>query len=926
MTALPSGTVTFLFSDIEGSTRLLQQLGPRYAPTLEEHQRLLRAAWAAHQGVEVDTQGDSFFVAFWRATDAVAAAIEATRALAAHPWPDETSVTVRIGLHTGSPTLAGDDGKQYVGLDVHRAARIAAAGHGGQIIMSQTTRDLCDGALPDELVLGDLGEARLKDLPRPEHLYQVIAPDLPHAFPPLKTLDRVRNNLPLQPTPFLGRESVLQRLVALLTQDDVRVLTLMGPGGIGKTRVALEVAAQVAESFPDGVYFVTLSPLTDPALVADTVARELGLRTNAGIPAEEQLRAALAHQRTLLVVDNFESVVSAAPVIARLVAACPGMKTLVTSRIALRLRGEHEYTIPPLETPDPAQWAAPGATSATGGASGASGASGRSAPRLGHATPRPIDLEQIARYPAIALFIERAREVKPDFRLTNANAPAIIDICRQLDGLPLAIELAAARLRLLSPQTIRARLSKRLELLTDGPRDQPERQQTMRATIGWSYDLLRPDERVVFRRMSVFAGGWTLEAAEAVCAPALDALNGLSALIDHSLIGEREEEDDPDEGETRYWQLETIQAFANDELGASGEADAIGAAHARYFLELAERTQREARGPDAQVWLRRLERELDNFRSALGRARDTGDLTPGLRLATALSGFWHSHGHEREGARWLQEFLMLAEPRLADEAAADDQLRAAHAWGLVRAGALVAYLADYPRASALIERGRAAERALGDRERELRALLMLGVAAQLHDDLDAAANWYEEGLTIARAAAQDDLATSFLNNLGDVAYYRGDLARALDCYSERLDYGERSGDRAAVVVGQQNIGRTLLRQGQIEQAAQALQRSLDGAWQLGDPRRVAEGLEGMAALAGTRGEAERAARLLGAAAQLRESLGTPQPLPERKDIEAAVASARAAVDANVWSAAISEGHDLPIEEVISAALEGSADA
>ncbi|HET9109443.1 MAG TPA: adenylate/guanylate cyclase domain-containing protein [Ktedonobacterales bacterium] len=914
MTALPSGTVTFLFSDIEGSTRLLQQLGPRYAPALEEHQRLLRDAWAAHQGVEVDTQGDSFFVAFSRATDAVAAAIEATRALAAHPWPDNISVTVRIGLHTGSPTLAGDDGKQYVGLDVHRAARIAAAGHGGQIILSQTTRDLCESALPDELVLGDLGEARLKDLPRPEHLYQVIAPDLPHAFPPLKTLDRVRNNLPLQPTPFLGRESVLQRLVALLAQDDVRVLTLMGPGGIGKTRVALEVAAQVAESYPDGVYFVTLSPLTEPALVADTVARELGLRTNVGIPAEEQLQAALAHQRTLLVVDNFESVVSAAPVIARLVAACPDMKTLVTSRIALRLRGEHEYTIPPLETPDPAQWSAPGATG------------GGSAPHLGHATPRPIDLEQVARYPAITLFIERAREVKPDFRLTNANAPAIIDICRQLDGLPLAIELAAARLRLLSPQTIRARLSKRLELLTDGPRDQPERQQTMRATIGWSYDLLRPEERAVFRRMSVFTGGWTLEAAETVCAPALDALNGLSALIDHSLIGEREEEDNSDEGETRYWQLETIQAFAAAELEASGEADAIRAAHASYFLELAERTQREARGPDAQVWLRRLERELNNFRSALSRARDTGDLTPGLRLATALSGFWHSHGHEREGARWLQEFLTLAEPRLADEGAADDQLRAAHAWGLVRAGALVAYLADYPRATALIERGLAAERMLGDRERELRALLMLGVAAQLHDDLDAAASWYEEGLTIARSTAQDDLATSFLNNLGDVAYYRGDLTRALDCYSERLDYGERNGDRAAVVVGQQNIGRTLLRQGQIEQAAQALHRSLDGAWRLGDPRRVAEGLEGMAALAGTRGEADRAARLLGAAAQLRESLGTPQPLPERKDIEAAVANARAEMDANTWSAAITEGHDLPIEEVISAALEGSADA
>ena len=911
MTALPSGTVTFLFSDIEGSTRLLQQLGPGYTTALEDHQRLLRAAWATHHGVEVDTQGDSFFVAFSRATDAVEAAVEAARALATHTWPEHVSIAVRIGLQTGSPTLAGDSGRQYVGLDVHRAARIAAAGHGGQILISQTTRDLCEDALPQELVLGDLGEARLKDLPRPEHLYQVMAPDLPHTFPPIKTLDRVRNNLPLQPTPFLGRQSVIQRLVALLTQDDVRVLTLMGPGGIGKTRVALEVAAQVADAFPDGVFFVTLSPLTDPTLVAETIARELGLRSNVGILPEEQLCAALAHQRTLLVVDNFESVVSAAPVIARVVAACPGIKTLVTSRIALRLRGEHEYTIPPLESPDATQWAAPGASGAPGSA---------------RSTPRPIDLEQVARYPAIALFIERAREVKPDFHLTTANTPAIVDICRQLDGLPLAIELAAARLRLLSPQAIRSRLSKRLELLTDGPRDQPERQQTMRATIAWSYDLLQPDERAVFQRMSVFAGGWTLEAAEALCAPALDALNGLSALIDHSLVGERDEEDDPDEGETRYWQLETIQAFGADRLEASGDADAVRATHARYFLALAERTEREARGPEAQVWLRRLERELDNFRAALAWARDTGDLTLGLRLATALSGFWHSHGHEREGAGWLQELVALAEPRLAGSATADEELRAVHAWGLVRAGALVVYLADYPQATALLERGLAAERALGDRERELRAVNMLGVAAQLHDEQQTAARWYEEGLAIARSVGLEALATIFLNNLGDIAYYQGDLTRALACYSERLAFGERTGDQAGIAVGQQNIGRTLLRQGQIEQAAQLLQRSLAGAWRLRDPRRMAEGLEGRAALAGVRGEAERAARLLGAAAQLRESLGTPQPLPERKDIEAAVASARAEVSVETWSAAFDSGHEQPIEEMINAELaDGAAD-
>ncbi|HZC05877.1 MAG TPA: adenylate/guanylate cyclase domain-containing protein [Ktedonobacterales bacterium] len=903
MTTLPSGTVTFLFSDIEGSTRLLQRLGPSYSTALTDHQRLLRAAWVTHDGVEVDTQGDSFFVVFSRAADAVAAAVSATRALANHVWPEGVTVAVRIGLHTGAPTLAD---AQYIGLDVHRAARIAAAGHGGQILLSQTTRDLCQDAIPDDLDLRDMGEARLKDLQRPEHLYQVVLPDTLNDFPPLNTLDRVRNNLPVQPTPIFGRQEVAQRLIALLEQDDVRVLTLMGPGGIGKTRVALEIAAQMSDQFTDGVYFVALSPLTEPALVADTIARTLSLRAGGAATAEEQLHGALAHRQMLLVLDNFEAVVAAAPVVARMVAACPAVKALVTSRIALRLRGEREFTIPPLETPAVSLWLTPVASSSA------------TSPAT-HVTPRPLDLERLSQYPAIALFIEQARDVKPGFTLTAANAPAIVDICHQLDGLPLAIELAAARVRVLTPQVIRTRLSKRLELLTGGPRDQPERQQTMRAAIGWSYELLRPDERAIFRRMAVFAGGWTLEAAEAICAPSLDALEGLSALIDQSLVSEREEEDEAEEGGSRFWQLETIRAFALDELEASAEAAAVREAHARYFLGLAERTQREARGPDAQVWLRRLERELDNFRSALAWARDSGELTLGLRLATALSGFWHSHGHEREGARWLQDLLTLAEP-LANREDADEELRAIYAWGLVRVGALAVYLADYARATALLERGLIAERALGDRERELRALNMLGVAAQLHNDQDNAARWYEEGLAIARAAGMEDLASIFLNNLGDVAYYQGDLERAVERYSERLAFSERTGDLAGTVVGRQNIGRALLRQGQLAAAAGALRQSLAGAWQLRDPRRMAEGLEGLGALAGARGEAERSARLLGAAAQARETLGTPQPLPERTDIEASVAAARAEIGAEAWAAAFDDGRELLMEQVISAEL------
>lgn len=903
MTGLPSGTVTFLFSDIEGSTRLLQRLGQRYVEALAEHQRLLRAAWAAHAGVEVDTQGDAFFVAFARAQDALAAAVDAAQALAAYPWPDGTTLAVRIGLHTGSPTLAGD---KYVGIDVHRAARIASAGHGGQILLSQTTFDLCQDAFSGELGVRDLGEAHLKDLQRPEHLYQLIASGLPHDFPPLHTTEHARNNLPVQPTPFLGRQAVVEQILELLRQDDVRVLTLLGTGGIGKTRVALEVAARQIELFPDGVYFVALSPLTDHALVAETILQTLGLRAASGSSPEELLLTELGNRQMLLVLDNFEPVVAAASVIARLIALCPGVKTLVTSQLALRLRGEREFVIPPLEIPRPSLWAA----------------------TLTEATPESnllrlpdgsVNLDSLSRYAAIALFVARARDVKPDFTLTATNAAAVVEICRRLDGLPLALELAAARLKMLSPQAILTRLSRQLDLLTGGSRDLPERHHTLRAAIAWSYDLLTEEKRAVFRRMAVFAGGWTLEAAEAVCAPTLDAFDGLSALIDQSLVGQREEAD----GEPRFWQLETIRAFAAEGLEASGEAEAVRAAHTRYFLDLAERTQREARGPNARLWLTRLEREHDNFRAALARARDMGELVIGLRLATALSGLWQSHGHEREGAHWLQELLSLAEPLIAS-GAADDELRAAHAWGLGRQGALLVYLGEYERAKPLLERCLAAERALGDRDRELRTLNMLGVAAQLRDDWEVAAQWYEQGLVVAREAELHDLGTTLLNNLGDLAYYQGDYQRAATHYLEHLTLSERIGDRAGVTVGQQNMGRTTLRQGQLEEASHLLRQSLAGAWQLRDPRRIAEGLEGLAALVSARGEATHAARLLGTAANLRETLGTPQPKSERADIEVAVAAARAQVGADAWAAAFVDGRQQPLEQVVLAELGDDA--
>ncbi|HEY7495573.1 MAG TPA: NB-ARC domain-containing protein, partial [Candidatus Tectomicrobia bacterium] len=421
MPELPSGTVTFLFSDIEASTRLLQHLGDRYAEVLAAYRRLLREACQVWDGYEIDTAGDGVFVAFQRATHAVVAAVAAQRAIAAHPWPEGVPLRARMGMHTGEPALAAGG---YVGLDVHRAARICAAGHGGQTLLSQATRALVEHDLPAGVRLRDLGDHRLKDLQRPERLYQLVIPDVPADFPPLKSLDAHSHNLPVQPTPLIGREQVGATACGLLRRTGVRLLTLTGPGGTGKTRLGLQVAADLLEDFESGVYFVPLAAIRDPALVASSIARALGLQEKAGQLLLDSLKEFLQDKQMLLLLDNFEQVVAAALLVAELLAACPRLKCLVTSRVVLHLSGEHEFPVPPLALPDPRHLPA---------------------------------IDTLSQYAAVELFIQRALAVKPDFRVDNTNAPAVAEICVRLDGLPLAIELAAARLKLFPPQAILAR-------------------------------------------------------------------------------------------------------------------------------------------------------------------------------------------------------------------------------------------------------------------------------------------------------------------------------------------------------------------------------------------------------------------------------------------------------------------------------------
>jgi predicted ATPase/class 3 adenylate cyclase len=921
MRDLPAGTVTFLFTDVEGSTRLLHELGTeRYTHALAEHRRILREAFSAHGGEEVDTQGDAFFVAFPTAQGAVRAAAHAVGGLSSGP------IHVRIGIHTGTPHL-GEEG--YFGVDVHRAARIAAAGHGGQVLLSASTAALLGS---DEL--RDLGEHRLKDLTQAERLYQLVIPGLETEFPALKTLDNRPTNLPARPTPLIGREQELAETADLLRRDQIRLLTLTGAAGTGKTRLALQLAADLFEEFSDGVFVVELAATRDPSHVVTAIAQTLTVRELPGQTLEQTVAEYLRERRLLLLLDNFEQLLGGAPSVALLLAAAPHLKLLVTSRAPLRLVAEQEYPVQPLKLPDAGELP---------------------------------EVDVLSQYEAVALFVERARAVRVGFEVTNQNARAVAEICVRLDGLPLAIELAAARVRALTPQTLLRRLEQRLELLTGGPRNAPSRQQTLRAAINWSYMLLSEAQQRLFSRLSVFVGGCDLEAAEVVCdsegSLGLGVLEGISSLIENSLLLEQ---DDP-RGEPRYSMLETIHEFAGEKLEASGETKALRRRHAEYFSALAERGERTMHyhapaKPEEPVLTRqavrladvpeeRALRELPNLRAALQWAFDNDEMELALRLAAAASWGWALSSAYTEGRVWITRALNETEHLQTPERARALFWLAEHA----------AWQGDFRSAETFNERARTLfeqhhdqigifrsllaltqfEVSLGDLER---AKVALERARTLADDLSDDHEWaffYFKAAQVEGLSGHNEQAHALLEeglqlchklgvprrtwvnqliNVGGFALAQHDFARARAALEEYLaeDLGKTP---LGIANAQLILGEIALYEGDSEDAALLFRHALALARDAGAKQTIAGAVKGLAAVAAIGGDAERSARLWGAADAINQSTDSRVSTDAQSIVELYLESGRATLAEDVHRTAWAEGSSMRLDEALAYSLK-----
>ena len=911
----PSAVTTILFTDIEGSTRLWEQDRALMSVTLAGHDAVARAAVESNHGVVVKMTGDGMFAAFVDPVDAINATLTLQRALADPARTNGVSLRVRCGLHAGSVERRDND---FFGPSVNRAARVMGAAHGGQVLLSQAVVDRVGTILPAAVSLRDLGSVRLKDLATAEHVYQVVHPELREEFPALRSLEATPNNLSQQVTSFIGREREFAEVRTLLGKS--RLVTLLGVGGLGKTRLSLQVGAEVLDDYPDGVWLVELAPLTDDRLVPQAVASVLGIKEEAGRPLHEALLKFVKDRHLLLVLDNCEHLGRAcAQQTKELLQAGSRVKVLATSREPLRVAGEATYQVQSLSVPDP---------------------------------QNRLPISALAQYEAVRLFIDRAVAAQQGFQLTPQNASAVADICHRLDGIPLAIELAAARVRALAVGQIDARLSDRFRLLTGGDRTALPRQQTLRACIDWSYDLLTDPEKLLLQRLSVFAGGWTLEAAEQVGtgegATDWEVLDLLTSLTDKSLVVAEQSH-----GHSRYRLLETVRQYARERLVESGGGEAVQERHRDYFLALAEESEPKLSGAEQAEWLQRLEEEHENLRAGLDWSLAETGSGGGLRICGALQRFWSTRGHLTEG----RELCARALGKVGAVERTPERAKALNV-----AGALAYFQGDYPAARARHEESLAIRRQLGDRRGMAASLGNLGNVASDQGDFVSARALYEESVAIMRelgnrmgvaaslnnlgnvACEQGDLASAralheefltimrelgdrggiarALNNLGYVAYEQEDFVSARVLHEESLAIRQELGNRAGIADSAHNLGNVTYEQGDYTAAKALHQEGLTIRRELGDRARIASSLEGLAAVVAAFDNSLCAARIWGAAERLREEVGSPLAPNDRPRIDRRVAAARAALrDDSAFDRAWQDGRTLTLEQAMELAFD-----
>jgi predicted ATPase/class 3 adenylate cyclase len=822
MRQLPSGTVTFLFSDIEGSTKLLHDFGPdAYAEALAEHRAKMRDAFTAQGGFEVDTQGDAFFVAFPTARSALAAARDAQAALADGP------IQVRMGIHSGEPLLTEEG---YVGIDVHQGARVMSAGHGGQVLVSQATHAL----VASEFALRDLGRHRLKDLTEPQPLYQLGDGE----FPPPKTLSQT--NLPVQPSALVGREQELAEVLRLL--EHARLVTLTGPGGAGKTRLALQAAAELVDDFPQGVWWISLAALRDPELIETTIGAAVG--------SQDGLVAHLREKKALLVVDNLEHVLAgAAAQLAAVLSGAPSVWVLATSRERLGLTGEHEYAVPSMALAE-----------------------------------------------AVALFTARAQQLKPDFQ----PDATVREICRRLDGLPLAVELVAARVKVLRPEQILDRLGRRLELLTTGARDAPERQQTLRAAIEWSFDLLADHERHLFTCLAIFPGSFDIDAAEAVCGADLDAV---ASLLDKSLLRQT--------AEGRFFMLETIREFALERVEEDGGLEDLRRRHSRYVVEFLEAASEYLRRPGQEPWLEAIARHHEDLRAALAWADAADDDALRLTIAAHSSHFWYSHGHISEGLRYLERAL-----------AASKESSEMRGLALRGAAALAGSHGEYERARDWADESVSILSEVSEPREVLMALTTLAAIVVDMGEPERAKELSDRALTLARREGDDFLVAMILANLCNLALTEHDYRRAVDVGRQCSELLERLGVAHGLAITWSNIGLAELALGNVAKAESLFADALRLAREHALAEVMVWCLTGLAAVAARTNELERAATLLGAVDMAIDSTGIMLEPAEQELFDETRSLAEDALGPDRFGSALDAGRTLELEAVADMAAAG----